>query len=65
MPYLRIFNIAVSFNLSINEDIVKYIGMIDQFDSWFWVERQWFFQHQIRKQRVQYSISLSSTNPYK
>jgi hypothetical protein len=67
LPYLRLFDIDISTNeyLPSHNNIREYISRIDEFNSSFWTERQWFFQHATLKDTVDIDHYLYSINPYK
>jgi hypothetical protein len=65
MSHLRIFHIIVYAEVSSDEDINEYIALINQFNSPFWIERQWFFEHRIDTDLYWHRIVLQSTNTYK
>ncbi|CAF4187706.1 unnamed protein product [Rotaria sordida] len=63
MPYLRIFDI--NHDGSIQHNLSRYHNWIDQFNSTFWNEKQWFFTHQHDWQDTIGSGIFYSTNPYR
>jgi hypothetical protein len=65
MPNLRIFDIYFSYSSRYNDYFPRFTTLIDQFNVLFWIERQWFFEHQICKHMGQNSIFFYSTNPYR
>ncbi len=67
LPYLRIFNIGIviSDDLRSHNNIDQYINRIDEFNSSFWIERQWFFQHGVCHGRDGTDYLLYSINPYR
>jgi hypothetical protein len=67
LPYLRIFNIDISISddRRSHNNIKQYISRIDEFNSSFWIERQWFFQHGVYYGTDDTDYSLYSINPYR
>ncbi len=65
LPYLRIFNISISISHVRGSDnnIKQYISRIDEFNSSFWIERQWFFKHGVYHGRYYTDHYLYSINP--
>jgi hypothetical protein len=63
MPYLRIFDIIIRCKIQYDENIVQYTAQMDQFNSWFWIERQWFFEYQVHQSKYKNIFLLYSTNP--
>ncbi|CAF1190306.1 unnamed protein product [Rotaria sordida] len=63
MPYLRIFDI--NHDGSIQHNLSRYHNWINQFNSSFWTEKQWFFTHQHDCQDTIGSGIFYSTNPYR
>ncbi|CAF4099524.1 unnamed protein product, partial [Rotaria sordida] len=63
MPYLRIFDI--NHDGSIQHNLSRYHNWINQFNSSFWAEKQWFFTHQHNCQDTIGSGIFYSTNPYR
>jgi len=72
LPYLRIFDIdfVIHDDLRSGNNIYRYLNQIDEFNSSFWNERQWFFKHAAdidrdgrdRDDSVHYFFSI---NPYR
>jgi hypothetical protein len=65
MPHLRVFDIFFSYILHDNESIVDYINRMNQFDSSFWSERQWFFEYHVLNDEDRNHLRFYSTNPYR
>jgi len=67
LPYLRLFDIAISvYKLNSNNNVGHYLSRIDEFSSSFWIERQWFFETADDCDRDgNYDFFLYSTNPYR
>jgi hypothetical protein len=63
MPNLRIFDINHEGGAEGTES--TYHGLIDQFTSSFWIERQWFFTHQHQGEERFDGGIFYSTNPYR
>jgi hypothetical protein len=62
MPYLRIFDIVIRCKIQYDENIVQCTAQMDQFNSWFWIERQWFFEYQVHQSEYENIFLLYSTN---
>ncbi|CAF1440645.1 unnamed protein product [Rotaria sp. Silwood1] len=66
MPSLKIFDFQhtnIMDNTCLRED--EYHALIDQFNSPFWSERQWFFAHQHYSQGRQRDSIFYSIQPYR
>ncbi|CAF3635086.1 unnamed protein product [Rotaria sp. Silwood1] len=63
MPNLRIFDIH--HEDSIEDNHILYHNLMEEFNSLFWIERQWFFAHQHDWQQTLDSGIFYSTNPYR
>ncbi|CAF3840774.1 unnamed protein product [Rotaria sp. Silwood1] len=63
MPNLRIFDIH--HEDSIQDNHILYHNLMEEFNSLFWIERQWFFTHQHDWQQRLDSGIFYSTNPYR
>ena len=64
MPYLRIFNPTILYSVD-KKDLNRCITSVNEFNSSFWVERQWFFEYQITGYQFLPTIFFYSTNPYR
>jgi hypothetical protein len=64
MPNLRIFDINHHDSVLDNNPLT-YHDLINQFNSSFWIEKQWFFTHQHDWQERFDSGIFYSTNPYR
>jgi hypothetical protein len=67
LPRLRIFDINISYSLTNKEKIADYITMIEQFNSSFWYDKHWSFEHYVTNHNTasEYKIILFSTKPYR
>jgi hypothetical protein len=67
LPYLRIFDIAflIHDDLRSGNNIYQCWNQIDEFNSSFWIERQWFFEHAVYANRDGNYHYLFSRNPYR
>jgi hypothetical protein len=63
MPNLRIFD--VNFHGYASKNQLTFHDLINQFNSSFWIEKQWFFTHQHDCQEDLTSGILYSTDPYR
>jgi hypothetical protein len=63
MPNLRIFDI--NHDSLVRSNPLSYHDLIDQFNSSFWIEKQWFFTHQHDRKGSLNSGIFYSTNPYR
>jgi len=63
MPNLRVFDINHEGPVRINP--LSYHGLINQFNSSFWIEKEWFFTHQHDWQERLDSGVFHSTDPYR
>lgn len=62
MPRLRVFDICIIVPGSMNETFVHHRH---SFQSPFWLERQWFFSHQIHPGSGYSRLTFFSTKPYR
>jgi hypothetical protein len=63
LPNLRIFDI--NHHDYVREKNVTYHDLINQFNSPFWIEKQWFFTHQHDWQEIPDGGIFYSTDPYR
>ncbi|CAF4984237.1 unnamed protein product [Rotaria sp. Silwood1] len=63
MPNLRTFDISHDGGTYHNQ--LTYHDLINQFNSSFWIKKQWFFTHQHDSQETFDSGLFYSTNPYR
>ncbi|CAF4393441.1 unnamed protein product [Rotaria sp. Silwood2] len=64
MPHLRIFDLHHRVYTTKTEGEI-YMDLIDQFESSFWFERQWFFAYHMKLFREYCEIYFYSTDPYR
>ena len=60
MPFLRVFDIYID-----SSSRLPFESRINEFNSAFWLERQWFFAHQDNFNNYQNEIAFYSTAPYR
>ena len=66
LPNLRIFDIQCNFSVINDADLCTIQKQIDQFQSSFWIERQWFFlEHRYYKSKYIRDVSFYSINLYR
>ncbi|CAF2994053.1 unnamed protein product, partial [Rotaria sp. Silwood2] len=63
MPNLRIFDIQNHYTEAIDQFL--YLCLSGQFESKFWTEKQWFFEHQHDYHESSNNGIFFSTNPYR
>ncbi|CAF1324374.1 unnamed protein product, partial [Rotaria sordida] len=62
IPYLKIFDIK--FNIRIDNHLTVE-NLMNQFNSSFWFERQWFFTYNFRLKMFNFPVTIYSTRPYR
>jgi hypothetical protein len=65
MPNLRIFDIRHDLYAPVDFDRLTYEGLMNQFKSRFWVERQWFFELIYHQPAYGKGAIFYSINPYR
>ena len=66
MPNLRVFDFQHQYNLlDFNEDRQTYESRFHQFNSTFWLKRQWFFEYQYQSNEHSDIAVFYTINPYR
>ena len=65
LPYLRVFDIHIKRFINNADDQLRIEAAVNQFTSRFWIEKQWFFAHQLYLNRYGDYLLFYSINPYR
>lgn len=66
MLYLRVFDFQLSYRgLDSSNEIQTFETLINKFNSTFWIERQWFFDHHYHRITWSNAAVFYSRNPYR
>ena len=65
IPKLRIFDFQCDLSLHVPDDRHNIETEINQFTSSFWIERKWFFTHDVHRTQYRNRLLFYSINPYR